>query len=101
MVQPVTWINIFEVPADRAEEFSAIWRDVFAPHFSAKPGFVSYRMHQATSPDARFRFVNVTLWESAEHIAAAHDERFRELLSHPALNEITAHPGIYEVISEG
>ena len=100
-MQPVTWINIFDVPADRAEEFSALWHDVFAPHFSAKPGFVSYKMHRATSPDARFRFVNIAVWESAEHIKAAHDERFRELISRPELDGITAHPGIYEIISEG
>ena len=49
----------------------------------------------------RFRFVNLTLWESAEHIAAVHDERFHELVSRPELDGFTAHPGIYEIISEG
>ncbi|WP_460525576.1 antibiotic biosynthesis monooxygenase family protein [Flindersiella endophytica] len=97
----MTWINVFDVPADREDEFSTIWHEVFAPHFSAKPGFLSYRMHRAASADARFRFVNVTLWESAEHIEAAHDEHFRELVTRPEMNGITAHPGIYEVISEG
>jgi quinol monooxygenase YgiN len=58
-MQPVTWINIFEVPADRADEFSTIWHELFVPHFSAKPGFLSYKMHRATAPDARFRFVNI------------------------------------------
>ncbi len=100
-MQPVNFINIFEMPADREEEFSAIWHHIFAPHFMAKPGFVSYKLHRALSPDARFRFVNVTLWESAEHIMAAHDERARELLSRPELDVVTAHPGIYKLISEG
>jgi heme-degrading monooxygenase HmoA len=100
-MEPVTWINVFEVPAGREDEFFALWRKDFMPHFRAKPGFMSYRMYRSVAPEARFRFVNVTLWESAEHIKAAHDDRFRELVARPEMAGIAAAPGIYEVVSEG
>jgi hypothetical protein len=57
-------------------------------------------MYRATTPDAQFRFVNVALWESAQHIEAAHDERFRELVARPELARVTAYPGIFQVVSE-
>jgi heme-degrading monooxygenase HmoA len=96
----VTWINCFEVPEGHEEKFFAVWQTT-AAHFRAKPGFISYRMYRALRPGGRFQFVNVTLWESAEQIDAAHDDRFRELIQHPDLAVIKASPGMFDVIVEG
>ena len=36
-----------------------------------QPGYVSTRLHRSSDPDARFRFVNVAEWETAEAFGAA------------------------------
>ncbi|MFC0114416.1 antibiotic biosynthesis monooxygenase family protein [Kibdelosporangium aridum] len=97
----VTWINCFEVPDGQQDRFFAVWREMAVGHFKTKPGFVNYRMYRARNPEGRFQFVNVTQWESAEHIAAAHDERFRELLRNPEIADVVASPGMFDLVDEG
>jgi len=68
--QPVTLINVFEVPQGRLEETIRFWeaaRDVLM----RQPGYVSTRLHQAITPDARFQLINVAVWESTATFAAA------------------------------
>lgn len=98
-MEPVTWINCFEVPEGQEDEFLAHWKDRAAEHFRVKPGFVDFRMYRAHSWPGRFAFVNVTHWASVEHIRAAHDDAFRELLANMPV-EAKAYPGVFEVVAE-
>src|SRR3569832_56592 len=72
---PVIFINCFEVPKGREDEFFAHWSEVNT-YMKRKPGFVSNRLHRAKTPDARIGFINYVLWEPEEAWAAAHDEGF-------------------------
>jgi heme-degrading monooxygenase HmoA len=76
--QPVTLINVFEVPQGRLEETIRFWeaaRDVLV----RQPGYVSTRLHQSITPDARFQIINVAVWESQAAFAAANARMSQEV----------------------
>jgi heme oxygenase (mycobilin-producing) len=98
---PITLINVFEIPPEKLEPFLAEWRDR-ATFMSKQPGFRSFRLHHALSPDSRFQMVNVAEWESADALnAATAQPTFRESVRR-TLDEhgVTAHPGVYRVAFE-
>ncbi len=90
-------INVFEVPEGRDEEFLAGWEE--GKHFMERqPGYVSTALHRSLDPGARFRYVNVAVWETPEHFGAA--------LNHPefaAYRErvpFAHYPSVYTVVRE-
>jgi heme oxygenase (mycobilin-producing) len=98
---PVTLINVFEISVGDVESFVEGWRER-AEFMSTQPGFRSFRLHRALSPDSRFQLVNVAEWDSADALrAATADERFqknvRESMGKFA---VTAHPAVYRVAVE-
>ena len=87
-------INPFEVPEGVDDErFLEGWSRA-AEYMQSRPGFVASRLHRAVSPNARFRFVNVAEWTSAEDFQAA--------VSSPEFQAMAAgsppnYPALYEV----
>jgi heme-degrading monooxygenase HmoA len=69
-VAEVTLINVFEVPEGALEEAIEGW-EAARDFLSAEPGYISTALHQSLTDEARFRLVNVAVWESAEAFAAA------------------------------
>ncbi len=63
-----------------------------------QPGYISTELHKAIDPSARFFFVNIAKWESAD--------AFQSALNNPELMEVAKglpsdiphYPGLYEVI---
>ena len=96
----VPFVNCFEVPQDREDDFLVLWREV-NDYMAAKPGYVSHRLHRSLAPDAKFRFVNYAQWETPAHWRAAHDEGFRQLVSGPEWAEFSSTPALYEVVHTG
>ena len=93
---PVTFVNAFELPAGRVEEFLAHWR-ARAELAAGAPGFRDARLHRALDPHTRFQLVNIAHWDSAEAWRAAVDDpRFRRLLS-ASPGFAVAHPALYQV----
>jgi heme-degrading monooxygenase HmoA len=99
MTTPTIFINCFEVPAGREDEFFAMW-SVINRYMRDKPGFISNRLHRATTPDARFRFINYVQWATPEHWRAAHDDGFRALAQKPEWSDFKYSGALYEVVSE-
>jgi heme-degrading monooxygenase HmoA len=96
MADPLTLINAFEVPSDQAEQFIAAWEKT-RDYLSSQPGYVDTALHQAVSPSADFRFVNIGHWDSAEEfMAATQSPGFRE--SAAGLAGYRPHPGLYRVV---
>ena len=90
-------INPFEVPAGREDECLAFWERA-AEYLRRQPGFIFTRLHKAVSPEARFHFINVAEWESAEHFQTAiESEAFKELTA-PYMEIFPHYPGLYKVI---
>ncbi|HEY6471056.1 MAG TPA: antibiotic biosynthesis monooxygenase family protein [Candidatus Dormibacteraeota bacterium] len=96
----VRFINLFECPGGRDEQFVDLWQQVNA-HMAAKPGYRSHRLHRALSDNARYRYINYAVWESTEDWQNAHDETFRALVSDPAWAEFPSTPTLCEVVHEG
>lgn len=94
---PVTLINPFEVAAGQEAAFVENWKRTAAV-FSGKPGYLDTRLHRSLDPAARFRFVNVAHWESAEAWAEA-------IKAFPpkegGLAGIKANPALYEPMPGG
>ena len=96
----VTLVNCFEIPAGRDDEFFSLWEQV-NNYMRQKKGYLGHKLHRSLAPDARFRFINVARWASAQEFQAAHDEGFRALVSQPAWAEFRSFPTLYEVFHEG
>jgi len=96
----VTLVNCFEIPAGRDDEFFSLWEQV-NNYMRQKKGYLGHKLHRSLAPDARFRFVNVARWASAQEFQAAHDEGFRALVSQPVWAEFRSFPTLYEVFHEG
>jgi heme-degrading monooxygenase HmoA len=98
MTNPAIFINCFEVPAGREDEFAKMWETV-NKYMAQKPGFISNQLHRANTPDARFRFVNYVKWRTVEDWRAAHDEGFRALVQKPEWDGIKYSGATYDVVS--
>lgn len=62
---------------------------------------MSLRLHRAPSPDARYRFINVATWASAQDFYAAHQgDEFFQAISQPGWKEFPSSPALYEVLIE-
>ena len=66
----VTLINAFEVAPEHEPAFVESWKQTAAT-FAGKPGYLETLLHRSLDPAARFRFVNVAHWSSAEAWAEA------------------------------
>jgi heme-degrading monooxygenase HmoA len=95
----VRFINCFEVPQGRDEEFLSLFREVNA-HMAAQPGYQGHRLHRAVLPGARYRFVNYVEWASADHWRSAHGPEFRRLVQRPEWGPFPSTPALYDVVDE-
>jgi heme-degrading monooxygenase HmoA len=98
LAQPVTLINVFEVPAGALEETVRSW-EAARDFLARQPGYVSTRLHQALTPDARFALINVAVWESPAAFQAA-TRRMAEELRNPLPEGVRFIPGLYRVVRE-
>ena len=92
----VVLINPFEAGPGREAECLAMWNRA-ADLLRTKPGFRSTALHESMSPEARFRYVNVAVWESPQAFqAAVSDPAFRAAT---ATDACTGSPALYKVIT--
>lgn len=92
----ITVINPFEVPDNRHEEALDLW-DRANSFFEQRDGFLSARLYQAVDPAARFAYVTVAEWASADaFMAALGDDELQAL--ERELAEFPHSPGAYEVV---
>lgn len=98
---PVIFVNVFEIDAEQLDLFLAQWRER-AEFMSRQPGFRSFRLHRALSPEARFQLINVAEWDSADALSAAtRQPYFQQSMRRSAAElSVVAHPGLYDVAFE-
>ena len=99
MTDGITFINVFEIPADRLDEFIEQWQDR-AKLMREAPGFRDLRLHRAISSDARFQLVNVARWDSAEACEAAGGNPAVVASVESARRVADANPAFYQVVTE-
>ena len=96
--EPVTLINVFEVPASELEASIRYW-EAARDFMQRQPGYLSTRLHQSLAPDARFQLVNVAQWESPQAFLAATRRMQQELAVQPPAG-LRFTPGLYRLIRE-
>ncbi|MBA0049139.1 antibiotic biosynthesis monooxygenase family protein [Mycobacteroides sp. LB1] len=101
MSEPIVFINVFEVAAEKVDAFLAGWRKR-AEFMTEQPGFLSFRIHRAVVPGARFQLVNIATWESIEALTTATSgDRFQAMVREAAAEfGAVAYPAVYEVALE-
>jgi len=88
------------VPPDRDAEFRENWGRA-SRYFTARPGFVSLRLHRAISDDAPYRWVNVAVWETEADFRAGHaTDEFRTLVTAPGWSNFRSLPMLFQVDTE-
>lgn len=96
--QPVTLINVFDVPQGALEPTIRFW-ETSRDFLARQPGYHSTRLHQAILPDARFQLINVAVWESPEAFQAA-ARRMQAELRVPPPPGLAFHAALYRVVRE-
>jgi quinol monooxygenase YgiN len=93
---PVTLINTFIVPPERAADFLDAWR-ADAAYMKSSPGCISAQMHRGT--EGSQVMVNVAVWESTEALFAAfRTPEFQAAAArYPA--EIVAYPHVLQKVA--
>jgi heme-degrading monooxygenase HmoA len=94
MTGPVTLINAFEVPAAADQAFVAAWTQA-RDRLATLPGYGGATLHRALLPGARFRYVNVGLWQTAGHFRTATAAAGIRAGTFP----FPAHPGLYQAVA--
>lgn len=98
MAQPVTLINVFEVPEGKLPEAVTYW-EASRAFLAAEPGFIRTRLHQSVAPNARFQLINVAEWESPQAFPAA-SARIQQEVRVAAPEGSRFVPGLYRIIRE-
>lgn len=94
----VVLINTFTVPSSKLNEAIAMW-DSARAFLETQPGYVSTRLHQSISPDARYLLINVAEWESPEAFQNA-TTLMRQQGNLPRIEGVVPGPQLYSVIRE-
>jgi len=95
----VRFINCFEVPEGREDDFLAVFREING-FMAGQPGYLGHRLHRSLGPEARYRFVNSVEWASVDDWRDAHGEQFLAMTRRPDWGFFTSTPGLYEVVDE-
>ncbi|MDA8015789.1 MAG: antibiotic biosynthesis monooxygenase [Gammaproteobacteria bacterium] len=95
----VILINPFEVPEGREDECLKMWEGA-AAYMRAQPGFVNTKLHRAAAPGAKFHFINVSEWKSAEDFQAAISTEEFQKLTAGSMEAFPHFPGLYEIIRD-
>jgi heme-degrading monooxygenase HmoA len=88
-------INVFEVPQGRDEEFMAGWEKA-RQFMGQQRGYVSTALHRSLDPAARFRYINVAVWETPEDFYAALNDP--EFVAMRNATPFPHYPSVYTVI---
>ena len=98
MPEPLTLINAFEVPHDKAHQFVAAW-ETTRDYLSSRPSYIDTSLHRAVNPNTGFQFVNIAHWRSTDEFAAAtQSQSFRSAAA--GLAGYQAHPGLYRRVRD-
>ena len=92
----VVLIHVFEVPEGKDEEFLAGWEQGKAI-MEQQPGYVSTALYRSLDPTAKFRYVNMAVWERAQDFWAAFNNR--KFVARRNAMPFTHYLSVYEVIA--
>ena len=68
--EPITFINVFDIPEDEIDTFIAKWEER-SQFTTTADGFISAELYRAVTPDTEFKLINVAKWQSMAHFKVA------------------------------
>ncbi len=92
----VTLINLFEVPPVREAETLEAW-GAARTFLSGEPGYIDTTLHRALDREARYTFINVAHWESAEDFTRA-IRRMHAAGVFPQIEGVVINPALYRAM---
>lgn len=95
--QHVTVINPIIVPTGKEAEALAIW-DRYAEYFSKQPGYIGTKLHKALDPEAKFHYINVAEWKSADDFVRALNSDDLKSIGKGFPQDMPHYPSMYQVI---
>ena len=93
MHDPVVLINVFEVSSGREKDFLEWWQHC-SEALQQEPGFIDAKLHRNLKASARFQFINIAHWETAEALERARIKN-KDVLQAIAVEK--GIPGLYEI----
>jgi heme-degrading monooxygenase HmoA len=94
MSSSVVLINVFSVLQGSEEQFIKVWTEALEL-MKNEPGFIDAKLHRSIDKDAKFQFINVAHWESAEAWKNAFSKPQLKAVGSQALFE--QNPALYKV----
>lgn len=95
----VTLINLFSVPKDKEDDFVKWWQEVKGS-ITKQPGFISGKFHKSITPNSKFNFINVAVWESEEIYWKAYEKSVTPMKAKLAQLGVEMVPALYNVVFE-
>jgi len=92
----VTLINPFIVPEDRLDETLAMWEQA-RDFLQEQPGYISTALHQSLAPDAKYRLINVAVWQDSTSFMAA-TKKMQAESNLPRIDGVVPSPALYTVV---
>ena len=92
-------INPIEVPPGKEAEALEIW-DTYAAYFSKQPGYIGTKLHKSLDPKAKFHYINVAEWKTADDfVKALGNEELKQLgVSFP--EDMPHYPSMYQIVRQ-
>ena len=95
----VRFINCFEVPDGREDDFMDVFAEVNA-HMVAQPGYVGHRCTSRSPPTPSTASSTTSSGSPPTHWKAAHGPEFIAKVSRPEWAFFTSIPALYDIVDE-
>lgn len=93
----ITVINPIEVPAGKEAKALEIW-DSYAEYFKKQPGYIDTKLHKSLDPKAKFHYINVATWKSADDFIKALNSDEIKKIGEGFPKDMPHYPSMYQVI---
>lgn len=92
-------INPIEVPKGKEKQALEIW-DTYANYFRVQPGYLGTKLHKALDSKAKFHYINIAEWKSAEDFLTALNSEKLKKLGKGFPEDMPHYPSIYTIVRE-
>ena len=90
-------INPIVVPEGKEAIALNIW-DHYAEYFKKQPGYISTKLHKSLDPKAKFHYINVASWKTADDFMKALNNEEIKKIGDGFPKDMPHFPSMYQVI---
>ena len=96
-VDNIIVINSIVVPEGKEAKALEIW-DSYAEYFRKQPGYIDTKLHKSLDPKAKFHFINVATWKSADDFMKALNSDEIKKIGEGFPQDMPHYPSMYQII---